>query len=82
MRRILFISLTLLAAPSSGFAQKKALATADLCRIKGISDLAVSSDGRTIVYAVSTTDLPRARRTSQIWISSADGSNPRNSENR
>jgi dipeptidyl aminopeptidase/acylaminoacyl peptidase len=74
MRRILVLSLVLLAVPSSGSAQKKAFTISDLYRVKGISDLGVSSDGRTIVYAVSTTDLPRAKRTSQIWIASADGS--------
>jgi Tol biopolymer transport system component len=74
MRRILLVSLALLAVPSSGFAQKKAFTIPDLYRIKGISDLAVSSDGRTIVYAVTTSDLPRAKRTSRVWIASADGS--------
>src|SRR5690349_16594399 len=77
MRRILFISVILLAAPSSGFAQKKAFTIPDLYRIKGISDLSVSPDGNTIVYAVTTQDLPRAKRTSQIWVASVDGSNAR-----
>ncbi|HUQ19639.1 MAG TPA: S9 family peptidase [Gemmatimonadaceae bacterium] len=77
MRRIVFIALVVVATSSTGLAQKKAFTINDLYRIKNISDLAVSSDGRAIVYAVSTTDLPRAKRTSRIWIASADGSNAR-----
>src|SRR6476469_4562753 len=77
MRRILFISVALLAAPSSGCAQKKAFTIPYLYRIKSISDLAISPDGRAIVYAVTATDLPRAKRTSRVWVASADGSGAR-----
>src|SRR6476659_3064771 len=77
MRRLLIFTLAFMAASSTGFAQKRAFTISDVYRIKGISDLAVSSDGRTILYAVSNTDLPRAKRTSQIWIASADGSQAR-----
>ena len=77
MRRLLILTLAILAVSSTGNAQKRAFTINDVYRIKGISDLAVSSDGRTIIYAVSSTDLPRAKRTSQIWIASADGSQAR-----
>jgi len=77
MRQILLVSLAFVAASSTGFAQKRAFTITDVYRVKGISDLSVSSDGRTIVYAVSTADLPRAKRTSQIWIAFADGSQAR-----
>jgi dipeptidyl aminopeptidase/acylaminoacyl peptidase len=78
MRRYLILSLLLvLAVPSTGLAQKRAFAITDLYRIRSISDLAVSSDGRTIVYSVGTQDLPRAKRMSQIWIASSDGSGAR-----
>jgi len=77
MRRFLILSLSVLAASSTATAQKRAFAITDLYRIKSISDLGVSSDGRTIVYSVGTQDLPRAKRSSQIWIASSDGSRAR-----
>src|SRR5213076_1533690 len=47
----------------------------DLYRVKGISDLALSPDERTLVYTVSTTDLSRATRSTRIWAMNVDGSN-------
>ena len=42
-----------------------------------VAGFAVSPDERTIVYAVATTDLPRATRTAKLWMADADLRNAR-----
>lgn len=66
-----------LAGPADAFAQKRAFTIEDLYRVTGIGGFAVSPDERSVVYAVSTTDLPRAKRTSKLWMIGADGANAR-----
>lgn len=61
----------------SAHAQKRAFTVEDLYRIKSISDFHISPDGKSIVYAVANSDLPRAKRTSQIWMMDIDGRNAR-----
>ena len=68
----LVLVLPLAAAPA-----KRAFTIEDLHRLKGVSDLEVSRDGKTLAFVVSTNDLPRATRTSAIWVMNADGSNQR-----
>jgi dipeptidyl aminopeptidase/acylaminoacyl peptidase len=58
-------------------AQKRAFSIEDLYRIKAVSDVHISPDGKSIVYVVGTSDLPRAKRASYIWIMNSDGSNKR-----
>ena len=66
-----------LACPTAAVAQKRAFTIEDLYRVKGVAGLAVSPDERSLVYAVSTTDLPRAKRTAKLWMSASDGTSPR-----
>ncbi len=66
-----------LACPASAFAQKRAFTIEDLYRVKAIAGFAVSPDERSIVYAVATTDLPRAKRASKLWMSEGDGTSAR-----
>ncbi|HEY6843557.1 MAG TPA: S9 family peptidase [Thermoanaerobaculia bacterium] len=74
MKRAVYLVVALIAA--AAFAQqKRAFTIEDLYRVKGVGDLALSPDQRSLVYTVSTTDLARAKRTSQIWMMNADGSN-------
>jgi dipeptidyl aminopeptidase/acylaminoacyl peptidase len=72
----LFIAMLLL-VPVIAHAQKRAFTIEDLYRVKSISDLRVSSDGRFVVYAVTTSDLPRAKRNTHIWMMDIDGKNTR-----
>jgi dipeptidyl aminopeptidase/acylaminoacyl peptidase len=74
--RGLFIAMLLL-VPVIAHAQKRAFTIEDLYRVKSISDLRVSSDGRFVVYAVTTSDLPRAKRNTHIWMMDIDGKNTR-----
>jgi dipeptidyl aminopeptidase/acylaminoacyl peptidase len=74
MKRAVCLFIVCIAA--AAFAQqKRAFTLEDLYRVKGISDLALSPDERTLVYTVSTTDLPRATRSTRIWAMNVDGSN-------
>ncbi len=66
-RRILLLFILLLFSSTSLQAQKRAFSIEDLYRVTNISDLHVSPDGQTIVFAVTTSDLPRAKRNSHIW---------------
>src|SRR4051794_4191618 len=74
MKRALSLALLFVAAAS--FAQsKRAFTIEDLYRVKSVGDLALSPDGRTLAFTVTTSDLPRAKRTSKIWLMSVDGQN-------
>jgi dipeptidyl aminopeptidase/acylaminoacyl peptidase len=74
-RHCLTLFVLLLSAPAS--AEKRAFRLEDLYRIKDATELALSPDGGTVYYTLSSTDLPRARRATHIFSISADGSNPR-----
>jgi dipeptidyl aminopeptidase/acylaminoacyl peptidase len=58
-------------------APKRAFTIEDLYRIKSVSDVHLSPDGRHVVYALTTSDLARAKRTTQLWLMDADGRDPR-----
>ncbi len=77
MRRVLLLSIILLFSSTFLHAQKRAFTIEDLYRVKNLSDVHVSPDGRTLLYAVTTSDLARAKRTSHIWAMDVDGRNPR-----
>src|SRR5438876_7498794 len=80
-RRILLLFILLLFSSTSLQAQKRAFTIEDLYRVKNISDLHLSPDGQTIIFTVTTSDLPRARRNSHIWAldigGNVNGQNPR-----
>jgi dipeptidyl aminopeptidase/acylaminoacyl peptidase len=72
------LSLALLFVAATAFAQtKRAFTIEDLYRVKNLSDLTLSPDGKTLALTVTTSDLPRAKRTSKIWLMDADGQNAR-----
>ena len=56
----------LLAIPCN--AAKRAFTIEDLYRIRGIDDLHVSSDGKTVLFTLQTSDLAKAKRVSHIWL--------------
>ncbi len=77
MRRASLLFVLLVCSLTPALAQKRAFTIEDLYRLKNLSDVHVSPDGRTIIFAVTTSDLARAKRTSHIWAMDADGRNPR-----
>jgi dipeptidyl aminopeptidase/acylaminoacyl peptidase len=76
-RNILLLATLLLVPLSSSSAQKRAFTIEDLYLVKSISDVHISPDGRSVIYAVSTSDLPRAKRATQVWVMDIDGRNAR-----
>lgn len=76
-RHGLFVIIFLLVAVNVAHAQKRAFTIEDLYRIRSISDVHISPDGRSVIYAVTTSDLPRAQRTIHIWMMDIDGRNVR-----
>jgi dipeptidyl aminopeptidase/acylaminoacyl peptidase len=76
MKRLLLLVFSLFLA-AAAFADKRAFTIEDIYRTKGISDLAVSPDGSSIAFTLTTSDLPRGKRTNRIWIMDADGRNAR-----
>jgi len=57
-------------------AQKRPFTLEDFYRVKSVSDLVLSRDERRVAFTVSTMDLPRGKKTTQVWIAGADGSDP------
>src|SRR5262252_2380574 len=76
MKRLLPIVLLLTVAMEAN-AQKRAFTIEDLYRIKSISDIHLSPDGKSVVYTLGTSDLPRGKRQSHLWMMNIDGSQAR-----
>ena len=55
------LALAVGASPSPA-AEKRAFALPDLYRLQGVEEPAVSPDGRSIVYKVTTSDLAAVKR--------------------
>ena len=71
---IILLLITIFTGPSwSAQAGKKPFSIEDYYRIKSISDIQLSPDGRTAAFTVKQYDLPRAEKTSSIWVIQADG---------
>ena len=75
-KNVLFVVIFLL-IPIAGQAQKRAFTIEDLYRVKSISDVHVSPGGKSVIYALATFDLPRAKRITHIWMMDIDGRNAR-----
>ena len=73
MKKRLFLALLLLAV-SLAAAEKRAFQISDLYRIKNTGDLQISPDGRRLLFVVSSTDLEKSERNSDIWVMNSDGS--------
>ncbi len=76
-RPVIVALAVLLSLPAPAFAQKRAFTIEDLYRVTSVGGFAVSPDERSMVYAVATTDLPRARRTAKLWMAAPDGTGAR-----
>jgi dipeptidyl aminopeptidase/acylaminoacyl peptidase len=72
------VCLTLAAFPAlASGAERRAATIADLYRVKGVAGPAIAPDGRSVAFAVTTTDLPAVHRQTNLWRADADGSNAR-----
>src|SRR5262249_19607666 len=75
MRKYYLFIIILLSIPISALAQKRAFTIEDFYRLKSISDIHVSPDERSVVYSMTSSDLPRAKRSTHIWMMDIDGKN-------
>jgi dipeptidyl aminopeptidase/acylaminoacyl peptidase len=60
----------------SGRAAKHAFTIEDLYRVRGIEDLHLSPDGKTVAFALHSDDFAKGKRVKHIWLMDADGKNP------
>ena len=77
IRRVLWLPILFLFAFTPFQAQKRAFSIEDLYRVKNLSDVHVSPDGKTIIFVVTTSDLARAKRSNHIWAMDINGQNLR-----
>ncbi|HMG33836.1 MAG TPA: S9 family peptidase [Blastocatellia bacterium] len=77
MTRKLFLLFAFLLIPVGALAQKRALTIPDLYKIKSISGVALSPNGKSIAYMVGVSDLAKAKRNAHIWVMDSDGRNAR-----
>ncbi len=61
----------------AGAADKRAFTIPDLYRLQAVEEPALSPDGRTIVYKVTTSDLGTVKRQANLWRIDPDGANAR-----
>ena len=74
MGRARTLTLLLLASASLLIAQsKRPLELADMFRIQRVSDPAVSPDGKSVAYTLTTPNLAANKTSTDIWIISAEG---------
>jgi dipeptidyl aminopeptidase/acylaminoacyl peptidase len=73
MRRSCLFFIFLLLPVITLHAQKRAFTIEDLYRVKNISDLHVSPDGKTVIFAVAVSDLAHAKKNTHIWAMNLDG---------
>lgn len=71
--------LLLLLCPFAASAadSRRAFTLEDLYRVKTVGEPAISPDGRTVVYSVTTNDWATKKRTVALWRIDADGKNAR-----
>ncbi|MCK5878879.1 MAG: PD40 domain-containing protein, partial [Holophagae bacterium] len=67
MRRIMFLFVILCVSVTVPAAQKRAFTLDDLYRLKSISSLEISPDGKELLFVVTSSDLKKAEKNSDIW---------------
>ena len=77
VRRVMLLLAICLLSFLSLHAQKRPFTLEDVYRFQSVSDVHVSPDGRSVLYVLTTSDLARAKRLSQVWMMGAGGENAR-----
>ncbi len=58
------------------FAAKRAFTIEDFYRVRNAGELTLSADESRVAFTVTATDLARGKRTTNIWIAGASGTDP------
>ena len=69
---LVFVTVILFSASSATAAGKRPMTLDDLFRLQRVADPQISPDGKTVVYVLTTVDLPGNKTTSNLWLASAD----------
>src|SRR5262245_25305509 len=77
MRKYYLFIIILLSIPISALAQNRAFTLEDFYRLKSISTITVSPDERSVVWAMTSSDRPRAKPSTHIWMMDIDGKDAR-----
>lgn len=81
MKRSLILAIAIALIPpiacASSSQEKRAFTLEDFYRLKSVGGLRLSPDGKTVAYALTETDLPRAKKQTHLWLVNADGSRAR-----
>jgi len=82
MKRLFSVAVILSIALGTGLAQQpqqvyKPFTIDDLIQVRRVGDPQLSPDGRWIAYTIADTDKAANRRTTQIYLVSAEGGDPR-----
>ena len=70
------LALLLLLCTTSLFAQKRPITHEDIWTMKRIGDVAVSPDGKSIVFLLTEPSYDAAKTSADLWLVPADGSAP------
>ncbi|MGA7658416.1 MAG: prolyl oligopeptidase family serine peptidase [Candidatus Sulfotelmatobacter sp.] len=76
-RRLLLLVFCFLLQVIPGAAAKRAFTIEDLYRVRGLEDLHVSPDGKSVLFTLHTNDLAKAKSIGHVWLMDADGKNAR-----
>jgi dipeptidyl aminopeptidase/acylaminoacyl peptidase len=76
MKKLGLVLLLALTLPAFG-AEKRALVLDDLYRLKSLSDLVLSPDGRMVAFTVAASDFRKGKQTHAIWLMNVDGTGVR-----
>src|SRR6185436_20559113 len=68
MPRYLPLLVVLFSVAAPAYAQKRAFTIQEFYRVRSVGDVQVSADGARAAYTVTTSDLPRGKRATQVWL--------------
>jgi dipeptidyl aminopeptidase/acylaminoacyl peptidase len=66
-------ALSLFLATTVASAQQRPMTFLDMQQMRNVGGAAISPDGKRVLYTLSTPDWKEARRTTDVWLVSADG---------
>ncbi len=76
-RHLIQISAFLLISAQFLQAEKRAFTIEDLYRVRTVSNLQISPDGKWAIFAVTASELAKAKRATRLWRMDVDGRNLR-----
>ena len=63
-------------APPAAGPQKRPMTFEDMMAMKRLGETAVSPDGKWLAYSVTTVDLAKNKKTSELWMQAIAGGEP------